>query len=458
MDKTQIKELVLRQKEFFESHATLDIEFRRAQLQKLIVAVTKNQDKIYAALKADLGKPELESLLSENGSVIEEAKYALKHLSSWMKPQKVSTPLLAQPGKSYIYPEPKGVVAVLSPWNYPISLALNPVVAALAAGNCVILKPSELAPACSKVLREIIEQNFKTEVFACVEGDATVATNLLKERFDHIFFTGSTQVGKKIMMAAAEHLTPVTLELGGKSPCIVDESASLDVAASRIVWGKFFNAGQTCVAPDYVLVHSKIYEKFLEKLKKRVRVELGEDPSLTPDYGRIINERHFDRLISYMNDGKLLCGGAFKKEEKYIAPTILADVELESKVMQEEIFGPILPVLPYSNLNEAKEIVRLHPNPLALYLFCEDDAVKEQVLREIPSGGVCINDTVIHLVPPELPFGGRGQSGVGAYHGEAGFDVFTHHKSVLQKTTLIDPPIRYRPYSKNMKTAKWLVG
>ena len=454
----EIKNLVHRQRGFFNSGKTLDYEFRAEQLQKLLDVVKLNQDKIFDALKSDLGKPQMESLTSETGSVIEEAKFALKNLKSWMKPKKVSTPLLAQPGSSFIYPEPKGVVAVLSPWNYPISLALNPIVGALAAGNCIILKPSELAPACSKILKEIIEENFPLELIACVEGDASVAASLLKERFDHIFFTGSTAVGKKVMLAAAEHLTPVTLELGGKSPCIVDETASLDIAARRIVWGKFFNAGQTCVAPDYLLVHKKVYQDFLEKLKARVLVEFGEDPLLSPDYGRIVNDRHFDRLKSFMSDGKLLCGGAFNKEKKYIAPTILSDVLPHAKVMQEEIFGPILPVLSFDSFEEMKEIVRRHQNPLALYVFCSDKNVEERVLREIPSGGVCVNDTLIHLACLELPFGGRGASGMGAYHGKASFEVFTHFKSVLEKSTLIDPSFRYRPYAKNYAAAKWIMS
>jgi acyl-CoA reductase-like NAD-dependent aldehyde dehydrogenase len=322
----------------------------------------------------------------------------------------------------------------------------------------VILKPSELAPATSKLLTELVREHFKPEVFACIEGDHTIAEALLKERFDHIFFTGSTQIGKKVMLAAAEHLTPVTLELGGKSPCIVDSTASLDVAVKRIVWGKFFNAGQTCIAPDYVLVHESIHNKFLEKIKARIKEDLGADPSLSPDYARIINEKHFDRILSYMSDGKLICGGDFKKEEKYIAPTVLSDVTLDSAIMREEIFGPILPVLTYSSLEGIKKVIHERANPLALYVFTEDSAFEKQVVEEIPAGGVCVNDILMHLACPDLPFGGRGNSGMGAYHGKASFDVFTHFKSVLNRSTFIDPNIRYRPYEKHMTAAKWIMG
>lgn len=458
MSTSSVKEVVLQQRKFFKTHATYDVSFRKTQLQNLLTLVRKNQELFFAALRSDLNKPEMESLLSETGSVIEEINYALKNLNSWIKPQKVSVPLLAHPAKATIIPEPKGVVLNMSPWNYPISLALNPVVGALAAGNCVVLKPSELAPACSKLLNTLIKENFSPEVFACIEGDHLMAEALLKERFDHIFFTGSTQVGKKVMKAAAEYLTPVTLELGGKSPCIVDSKASLDVAVKRIVWGKFFNAGQTCVAPDYVLVHESIESKFLDKIKTRIKEDLGVDPSQSPDYARIINEKHFERLLTYMSDGKLVCGGDFKREEKYIAPTVLKDVTLESSVMHDEIFGPILPVLSYSNFESLKKIIQDRANPLALYVFTEDSAFEKKVLEEIPAGGVCVNDTLMHLACPDLPFGGRGNSGLGAYHGKASFDVFTHFKSVLHRSTLVDPNIRYRPYEKSMTAAKWLMG
>lgn len=458
MSQSLIKESVLKQRKFFKTHKTYDVAFRKEQLQNLLTMVRKNQDRFFAALRTDLNKPEMESLASETASVVEEIKFTLKHLDSWTKPQKVSTPLLAQPGKATILPEPKGVVLNLSPWNYPISLALNPVVGAIAAGNCVVLKPSELAPACSKLLSDLIKENFNPEVFTCIEGDHLAAEALLKERFDHIFFTGSTQVGKKMMIAAAEHLTPVTLELGGKSPCIVDSKASLDVAVKRIVWGKFFNAGQTCVAPDYVLVHESVHSKFLEKLKNRIKEDLGADPSQSQDYARIVNEKHFDRLLTYMTDGKLVCGGDFKREEKYIAPTVLKDVELDSAIMREEIFGPILPVLIYSSFETVKKIIQERCNPLALYVFTEDSEFEKKVLEQIPAGGVCVNDTLMHLACPDLPFGGRGNSGMGAYHGKASFDVFTHYKSVLHRSTLVDPNIRYRPYEKRMTAAKWLMG
>lgn len=453
-----MKEIISKQKSFFKTHATYDLAFRKEQLQNLLSMVKLNEARFFAALRSDLNKPEMESMGSETGAVILEAKHALKHLDSWARPQKVSTPIIAQPGKSYIIAEPKGVVLNMSPWNYPISLALNPIIGALAAGNCVVLKPSELAPACSKLLAELIRDYFKSEVLTCIEGDHTVAEALLRERFDHVFFTGSTQVGKKVMLAAAEHLTPVTLELGGKSPCIVDKTASLDVAVKRIVWGKFYNAGQTCVAPDYVLVHENIQHKFLEKLRNRIKEELGDDPSQSPDYARIVNERHFDRILSYMSDGKIVCGGDFKKEEKYIAPTVLKDISTDSAIMRDEIFGPVLPVLSYSNFDSLKRVISERANPLALYVFTEDSAFEKQVIDEIPAGGVCVNDVLMHLACPELPFGGRGNSGIGAYHGKASFDVFTHYKSVLSRSTFIDPSLRYRPYEKRMSAAKFIMS
>ncbi|MEZ4814764.1 MAG: aldehyde dehydrogenase [Bdellovibrionota bacterium] len=458
MAHSHVKDIVLKQRKFFKTQQSYDLAFRKEQLQNLMTLVRKNQERFFAALREDLNKPEMESVASETGAVVEEIKFTLKHLDEWVKPQKVSTPIVAQPGRAMIVPEPKGVVLNMSPWNYPISLALNPVVGALAAGNCVVLKPSELAPACSKLLNDLIREHFPIEVFSCIEGDHTVAEALLKERFDHIFFTGSTQVGKKVMAAASTFLTPVTLELGGKSPCIVDAKASLDIAAKRIVWGKFFNAGQTCVAPDYVLVHESVQNKFLEKLKARVKEELGEDPSLTPDYARIINDRHFNRLLKYMSDGKLVCGGDFKKEEKYIAPTVLKDVSIDSDIMKEEIFGPILPVLSYSTFDSLKKIISERANPLALYVFTESAEFENKVISEIPAGGVCVNDVLMHLACAELPFGGRGASGMGAYHGKASFDVFTHYKSVLHRSTLVDPNIRYRPYEKRFALMKWFMG
>jgi aldehyde dehydrogenase (NAD+) len=452
------KEIIAKQRHFFSSHKTLDVEFRIKQLEKLLAAMKSFEGKFFEALRLDLSKPELESLVSETGAVTEEIKFAIKNLPDWASPQKVSTPLIAQPGRSAIYPEPKGVVLIISPWNYPVSLALMPLVGAISAGNCAILKPSELTPYTSKVIETLIRETFPAEYIYCACGDENVSKDLLTYRFDHIFFTGSTHVGKIVMKAAAEYLTSVTLELGGKSPCIVDSTASLDVSVNRIIWGKFFNAGQTCVAPDYVLVHNDLYEPFLQRMKERMRAEFGEDPSYSPDYARIVNDRHFDRLLSYMSDGKILCGGGVQKEGRYIQPTALIDVNPNSKIMSDEIFGPIIPILSFSQFEVMKEIILKHPNPLALYVFTEDADFEQRVLDEIPAGGVCINDTVIHVGCNQLPFGGRGESGMGAYHGKASFDVFTHFKSVLKKSTFIDPKFRYRPYSKRMKAAKWLMG
>lgn len=452
------KELLLKQRNFFRFHQTLSLDFRLQKLSELSTNIKKNEELIFAALQEDLSKPELESLLSETGCVLEEIKHFQKHLEEWASPHKVSTPLVAQPAKSMRYAEPKGVVLIISPWNYPFSLAMMPLVGALAAGNCVVLKPSELAPATSKIIKKIISETFSEEHVSCVEGDENAAKALLEEKYDHIFFTGSTAVGKKVMKAAAEHLTPVTLELGGKSPCIVESSASLDVAAKRIVWGKFFNAGQTCVAPDYVLVHASIFEKFTLKLKNRIHEEFGEDPAMSSDYARIINDKHFSRLMSYLSDGRIVSGGLVKPETRYIAPTLLTDVSLDSKIMEEEIFGPILPLIPWGTFEDIQNIIYERANPLALYVFTENKDFEEKVLSEIPFGGGCVNDTLLHVASSELPFGGRGESGMGAYHGKASFETFSHLKSVLHKTTLIDPSLRYRPYAKRLQGARWLMG
>ena len=402
---------------------------------------------MFGALKSDLGKSAFEGWAGETYLIAGELKHARKHLASWMRPKRVRTPLLAQPGVSKVYAEPLGVVLNIAPWNYPIQLALAPLIGAIAAGNSVVLKPSEVAPACSALLARLLPRYLDPECVAVIEGGVPETTRLLEQRFDHIFYTGNGTVGRIVMEAAARHLTPVTLELGGKSPCIVDEDVDLEVAARRIVWGKFFNAGQTCIAPDYVLCHASREAQLIEQMKKVLIEFYGEDPKASPDYGRIINERHHARLSKLIASGELAAGGQSDPTDKYIAPTVLRKVDPASPVMADEIFGPILPVLTVPDLDAAITFINARDKPLALYLFSRNAEHVERVLQRTSSGGACVNDVMAHLIPHELPFGGVGASGMGAYHGHASFETFTHKKSVMAKATFLDPSIRYPPYT-----------
>jgi acyl-CoA reductase-like NAD-dependent aldehyde dehydrogenase len=358
-----------------------------------------------------------------------------------------------QPASSRIIPQPKGVVLIISPWNYPFQLLITPLIGSIAAGNCALLKPSELAPATSAVLAKLVERTFSPEYCALVEGGVEETTALLRESFDHIFFTGSIPVGKIVMRAAAEHLTPVTLELGGKSPCIIDKETDIKVTARRIAWGKFFNCGQTCVAPDYLLVPTQIKREVLAALKQSVQHFFGNDPQTSPDYGRIINERHFDRLVSLIS-GEVLLGGTYDRSQRYIPPTVIDRVSMSDKVMEDEIFGPILPVLEYDTLDEAFALVRQRPNPLACYIFTTRRETEHRVLNELSFGGGCVNDTLIHVGNAHLPFGGIGASGMGAYHGQTSFDVFSHFKSVMKSPQMIDLPLKYPPYGKRLNLVR----
>jgi aldehyde dehydrogenase (NAD+) len=450
--------LVAAQRKFFSQGRTQDLEFRLRTLRAFREMLLNHEKEIYEALRQDLRKSDFESYVSELGMVLEEAKSFLKHLKKWSAPRKVGVPLSLMPGSAKVYPEPYGLVLVLSPWNYPIQLSLTPSLGALGAGNCVILKPSELAPASSALMRKMVAATFPREHFAVVEGGPETTQALLKEKMDYIFFTGSTRVGRIVMEAAAKHLTPLTLELGGKSPCIVDETADLKVAAKRIVWGKFFNAGQTCVAPDYLLVSPKIREPLLEKMKAAIRSFYTEDHKQSPDYCRIINRQHFDRLSQYLRDGRIVSGGESDPASLYLAPTILTDVAENSRIMQEEIFGPILPVLTYENLDEAVAFVRKHPKPLSLYLFTTDSDHEKKILQELSFGGGCVNETLTHLAVPDMPFGGVGNSGFGSYHGKSSFDTFTHAKGVLKKPNFLDLKIKYPPYKGRLGLAKKLIG
>ncbi|MBD3885543.1 aldehyde dehydrogenase [Phormidium tenue FACHB-886] len=452
----RIPALVQQQRAFFNTGKTKDISFRLEQLQKLRQAVKAYQDKVLAAVKADLGKPEVEAFLTEIG-VVNEIDYALKHLRSWAKPKKVSVPVEQMPAKARIYAEPLGVVLIISPWNYPFQLMIAPLVAALAAGNCALLKPSELAPATSRVIAELVQQTFDPAYVAVIEGGVESSQAVLAEKFDHIFFTGGAAIGKVVMQAAAQHLTPVTLELGGKSPCIVDAEVQVEYTAKRIVWGKFINAGQTCVAPDYLLVDRRIKPALLEAIKQTIHEFYGDNPAQNPDFARIINAKHFSRVASLLNSGSVVIGGQTIAEEKYIAPTVLDQVCWDDPVMQEEIFGPILPVLEYGQLEEAIAQINARPKPLALYVFSKNRQVQQQVLQQTSSGGVCVNDTIMQIGPSTLPFGGVGDSGIGSYHGKFGFDTFSHAKSVLFKPFWFDLAWRYAPYAGKIEVLKRLI-
>ncbi len=433
------------QREFFQSGTTRPVAFRREQLQKFSAALGSHEGPLLAALQADLRKSPLQGYASELGLVQAEIRHALKHLDHWAAPQRRSTPWFVWPARGWVQAEPFGVALILGPWNYPVQLILSPLVSAIAAGNCALLKPSELASRTAEAIAALVRETFAEKFIALATGGADVAEALLAERFDKIFFTGSTRVGRAVLGAAAKHLTPVTLELGGKCPAIVCADAPIDLAARRIAWGKFMNAGQTCVAPDFVLVQRGLRDQLLARLKTSLLEFYGEDASRSPDYGRIVNARHFARLVNYLRDGKVVHGGAHDAKDLFLAPTIMTDVSPEAPVMQEEIFGPILPVLEFDQLEDALALLRNRPTPLALYVFTNDRATESRILAGTRSGGACVNDVVSHMVGTGLPFGGLGESGMGAYHGRAGFEAFSHQRAVLRRARWMDTPFRYPP-------------
>lgn len=445
---------IAHQRGYFQSGATRSLEFRRAQLIKLLEAIEAHEGLILEALHSDLRKSPQEAYASEIGLVLGEIRHAIRHLPTWMKAQRRRAPLMAWPAQGFIQPEPYGVALIIGPWNYPFQLLLAPMASAMAAGNCAVLKPSEFAPRTSGVIAQIISKAFPPNYITVVQGERETAEALLREKFDTVFFTGSTVVGRSVMTAAARHLTPVTLELGGKCPCLVCGDAPLDITARRIAWGKFMNAGQTCVAPDFLLVDRKIAAMLVEAIKREVRAFYGEDPQHSPDYGRIINRRHFDRLVGYLGSGRIAHGGQHDANDLFIAPTLLTEVPGDAPAMQEEIFGPILPVLEYERLDDAMTLLRDRPTPLALYLFTQDREIQKRVLAGTRSGGVCVNDTVTHILGHQLPFGGLGESGHGAYHGKAGFDCFTHQRSVLRRSFAFDSKLRYPPAQVTLATLK----
>ncbi|EEL71866.1 MULTISPECIES: aldehyde dehydrogenase [Bacillus cereus group] len=449
--------IVNKQKEYFYKGHTRSVETRKNNLKKLYEGIQRFEDEIFQALKLDLNKSVHESFTTEIGYVLKEISFQMKHISSWSKPKRVRTALTHFGSKGKVVPEPYGVTLIIAPWNYPFQLAIAPLVGALAAGNTVVLKPSELTPNVSKVLTRMLGELFPEELVSVVEGGAEESTALLKEPFDYIFFTGSVGVGKVVMEAAAKKLTPLTLELGGKSPCIVHKDAKLDVTARRIVWGKFLNAGQTCVAPDYMYVHSSVKEQLIEALRHEIAEQYGKDALQNDNYVRIVSERHFERLCTFLQDGKPVIGGNYTKETLHIEPTVLTNVTWQSAVMEDEIFGPILPIIEYDKIEEVIETIQHHPKPLALYVFSEDRKVQEKVTSNISYGGGCINDVVYHLATPYLPFGGVGSSGLGSYHGEQSFRTFSHYKSILSQSTAFDMKIRYSSTKSALKFIRKLL-
>ncbi|MBE9079444.1 aldehyde dehydrogenase family protein [Romeria aff. gracilis LEGE 07310] len=442
------------QRQFFATGETRSRAFRQTQLSRLKAAILDYQAEILAALRADLRKPDFETYATEL-SVVGDIDYALKHLKGWMRPSRVSVPLTLQPAAGQVRSEPLGVVLIISPWNYPFQLSISPLVSAIAAGNCAILKPSEIAPQTSAALAHLIQSTFPNDFIAVAEGGVETSQALLSESFDHIFFTGGAQIGKRVMQAAAEHLTPVTLELGGKSPCMVTADADIQTAARRIIWGKGINAGQSCIAPDYLLVQQAVKAPLLQAMQQAIVDFFGEDRAQSPDYGRIISDRHFQRLCQLM-EGDIVAGGQADAAERYIDLTLI-DASPEAAVMQEEIFGPILPVLSYEQLTDAIAFVNTRPKPLALYCFTTNAAEQERVLNETTSGSLCFNETMSQYAVPDFPFGGVGASGMGRAHGKAGFDTFSYTRSVLKKPNWLDLPLRYPPYKNKLSLLKKLL-
>jgi aldehyde dehydrogenase (NAD+) len=432
----------------FESGRTRPLEWRLAALGRLRELVVERTDELVDALQADLGKCEAETMLSEISVVLTEADHAITHLPDWVRPTRVATPAGAQPGSSRVTFQPVGVACVIAPWNYPVNLSLGPVVAAIAAGNATVLKPSELAPASAAALEGLIRA-LDDPAVTVVQGGVAETTELLDQRFDHILYTGGGRVGRLVMHAAAEHLTPVTLELGGKSPAIVTATAKIDQAARRLMWGKFVNAGQTCIAPDYVLVERGAHDELVAAMTTTIEEFYGSDPQQSPDYARIVSDAHFHRVEKLLDSGTVAIGGDADPDQRYIAPTVLTDVQPDAPAMDEEIFGPVLPVLAVDSIDEATAMVNERDKPLALYVFSEDDDEVDRVLDSTSSGGVTVNGTLFHFANAELPFGGVGQSGMGSYHGRFGFETFSHRRAVYKRSTIADPPIMYPPYTES---------
>ena len=448
MTEQEINVIVEAQRKYFQTGATLPVSFRIDALRRLYDAVSGSEKEIHDALRKDLGKSGFESYMCETGLVLEEISYMLKHVRRFAGEKRVRTPLAQFHSRSYKKPSPYGVTLIMSPWNYPFMLTLSPLVDALAAGNTAVVKPSAYSPCTSEVIRQILTKCFEPQYVSVVTGGRAENTCLLHEHFDYIFFTGSQSVGKEVMRSAADHLTPVTLELGGKSPCIVDQTANIKLAARRIVFGKYLNCGQTCVAPDYIYCHRSVRDRLIKEIVKQIRRQFGKKPLDNKNYGKIINEKHFDRILGLIDKEKVVFGGNCDRDALRIEPTVMDNVTFSDAVMQEEIFGPVMPVLTFDSLNEVIRNVNAMPHPLALYLFTSSKAAAKKVTARCGFGGGCINDTIIHLATTEMGFGGFGESGMGSYHGKTGFDTFTHYKSIVDKKTWLDLPMRYQPYRK----------
>nr|WP_297788851.1 aldehyde dehydrogenase [uncultured Allomuricauda sp.] len=446
-----IKQLVAAQNDFFATQNTKDVAFRKKYLKKLQQEILDQEDAICDALYADFKKPKFESLATETQLVLAELKHAIKNVKNWSEPNSVGASLLNFPSKEWIQPEPYGKVLIVSPWNYPFMLTISPLIGALAAGNTAILKPSEFSPNTSKIISQIIRKVFPPEYVTVVEGGVEASTELLAEKWEYIFFTGSTRVGKIIYQKAAEHLTPVTLELSGKNPCIVDKTASISLAAKRIAWGKLINAGQTCIAPDYVLVHKSVKTALVEGIQECISQFYGENVEASNDFARITTSKHYEELKAMLKDQNLLFGGNYTDKDQYLEPTLVNEPKLDSTVMQGEVFGPILPIISYEDENELDGYISRYPNSLAFYVFSNNKRFQKRMMTKYSFGGGTINDTVVHISNKELPFGGVGQSGIGGYHGKHSFDLFSHQKSIVKRGTWIDIPLRYAPYNISLK-------
>tara|TARA_R110000850_G_scaffold150497_1_gene273177 strand:+ start:69514 stop:70899 length:1386 start_codon:yes stop_codon:yes gene_type:complete len=453
VESKNISESVQLQKNFFQTGKTKNVAFRIDALKKLLKAVKKREKTICDALYKDFKKPAFETIVTETTLIEKEIKFTIKNIKNWSRTKPVKPSFFNYPSKDFIYYEPYGTVLIIAPWNYPFQLAISPLIGAIAAGNTAIVKPSELTPEISSVIEIIIKEVFPPEHVKVIQGGVETAQNLLKEKWDYVFFTGSVKVGKIVAKAIAENLTPNTLELGGKNPCIVDESAKVSTAVKRIVSGKFINAGQTCIAPDYLLVHEKIEKKFLTALQKEIERAYGKTPKFSKDYPRIINESNFKRLVSLIPEDKVITGGGSDLDDLFIEPTILLNPSLHSEVMKDEIFGPILPVLIYQSEKDIDLVLHKYPNPLALYVFSSKKSFSEKIIKKYAFGGGTINDTLVHIVNPRLPFGGIGNSGMGAYHGKHSFETFSHQKAITKRATWLDIPLRYAPYNNK---AKWI--
>ncbi len=451
MTTQEIKSLLDKQRTFYKSGKTLSVSFRKEQLKKLYAAVKQHEKEINEALKCDLGKSDFESFMCESGFALTEISYMIKHVKAFAQKKRVRTPLAQFPSKSYTVSVPYGNVLIMSPWNYPFLLTIEPLANSIAAGNTAILKPSAYSPATSAMVKEIVEECFPPEYVAVVTGGRAENAALLDEKFDFVFFTGSGAVGKEVLRHTAEHLTPAVLELGGKSPCIVDQSADIKLAAKRIVFGKYLNCGQTCVAPDYILCEASVQDEFVKAVKCEIEKQFGKEPLKNQNYGKIVNDKHFARLCVLIDDKKVVYGGKRDTESLRIEPTVMIDVTFDDAVMGEEIFGPIMPILTYTDFDAVVDDLKGKDKPLALYLFTSDKRQIKRVTRELSYGGGCINDVIIHLATSNMGFGGVGESGMGSYHGKAGFDAFSHKKSIVEKKTWLDLPMRYQPYTSRFR-------